>query len=442
MIKLKTYIKNLKTFNWSLWIALCALALIPAVYTTIRTFLISTNVSADGIDVIGQMEWFDLIDETIKAFLIIPLYSILNRIFKVDEENFKYHVFKTMIITFAVYFIFSLIVFFTGLYMVEFMNPNEVDIAEVYRYLRLETIAFAIGIIPSFVNVVFVTVGKAKNVYIFMGVKVVLSIIADFLLVPAMGVNGIAVSNIITNSILAIVGCLVLFLEGYLKAGWFKKNDKNVALSWLKVGVFSGIQQFIDNIFYALMIARMVNMVAEQGNYWVANNFIWGLMLIPVTAMTEIIRRDCKNGYGELKQSNYYLLSLFIFIFWAVTIPLWTPYFQHVEQLENYQEIFLIVLKLSPFYIAYGLSVIPDNIFIGLGKTKYNAINSAIVNGIYYGIWFILYLTEAITFSMDTIIMMFGFGMVFHLVVSIAEEKIFLRHELKKVTNLESERNV
>ena len=45
------------------------------------------------------------------------------------------------------------------------------------------------------------------------------------------------------------------------------------------------------------MVVEMVNIVAEQGNYWVANNFIWGWLLIPMAALMEIIRSDCKDGY-------------------------------------------------------------------------------------------------------------------------------------------------
>ena len=61
------------------------------------------------------------------------------------------------------------------------------------------------------------------------------------------------------------------------------------------------------------MVVKMVNLVAEQGNYWVANNFIWGWLLIPITALIEIIKRDSKN-YRELKQSNYYFIIGFVVI--------------------------------------------------------------------------------------------------------------------------------
>ena len=96
---------------------------------------------------------------------------------------------------------------------------------------------------------------------------------------------------------------------------------------------------------------------------------------------------------------------------WAVTIPAWTPFFRYAQNLGNAEEIFAIVIKLAPFYIAYAGCAIIDNIFIGLGRTEYNAVNSLIINLGYYGVFYVLYLTNAITFDMNTIILMFGFGM-------------------------------
>lgn len=430
---MKEKFRQLKSFNWRLFAALCALALIPAIYQTVKTFIISSNNQSAVFSIIGQMEWFDLINETLQAFLIIPLYSILNKIFKNDGENFAKHTFKTGLIAFVVYTLFSIGVLIYGVILIKAMNPNEIDVATVNAYLQLETVAFMVGIIVSFVNVVFVVVGKDKNVYIFLIVHTILSLIADFALIPNLGLYGIAVSNIIVNSILAIASFILLYLQKHIKLCWFHKSDLPVLKEWCKVGVFSGVQQFIDNFIYAIMICKMVNMVAEQGNYWIANNFIWGWMLIPISALSEIIRRDCKDGYTKLNQFNYYFIATAVITIWVVTIPLWTPFYQYAENLQNAREIFLITIKLAPFYIAYAGCAIVDNIFIGLGKTIYNAINSLIINLAYYGMFYILYLTSALTFTMDVIILMFGFGMVVHLAVSLIEEKLFLRKfELKK----------
>ena len=418
-------ISELKSFHWRLWLSLCALALIPAVYQTVKTFLISSGGQDGAFDIIGHMEWFDLINETLQAFLIVPLYSVLNRVFKNHREEFAGATFKTGLCASVLYTLFSVGVLIYGSALIGAMSPGEIDIAVTAAYLRLETLAFMTGIIVSFANVVFVVIGKDKNVYIFLAVRTALSLAADLLLIPSFGVYGAAVSNIISNTLLSAVCILLLYKQGCIRFRRFKKSDGAMLCEWCKTGVFSGFQQFIDNLIYAVMVCKMVNMVAEQGNYWIANNFIWGWLLIPITALAEVIRSDCKDGYKGLHKFNYYFIAAASAMLWVVTIPAWIPFFRYAQGLENAGEIFGIVIKLIPFYIAYAGCAVIDNIFVGLGKTGYNAFNSLIINLGYYGIFYVLYRAGVITFTMNTIILMFGFGMVVHLAVSLIEEKVF-----------------
>ncbi len=426
-------ISELKSFHWRLWLSLCALALIPAVYQTVKTFLISSGGQDGTFDIIGQVEWFDLINETLQAFLIVPLYSVLNRIFKNHREEFAGATFKTGLCASVLYTLFSVGVLIYGSTLIGAMSPGEIDIAVTSTYLRLETLAFMMGIIVSFANVVFVVIGKDKNVYIFLAVRTALSLVADILLIPNLGVYGVAVSNIISNTLLSAMCIMLLYKQGYIRFKCFKKSDGAMLREWCKTGAFSGLQQFIDNLIYAVMVCKMVNMVAEQGNYWIANNFIWGWLLIPITALAEVIRSDCKDGYKELRKFNYYFIAAASAMLWVVTIPTWTPFFRYAQGLENAGEIFGIVIKLVPFYIAYAGCAIIDNIFVGLGKTSYNAVNSLIINFGYYGIFYILYRAHTVTFNMNTIIFMFGFGMVVHLAVSLIEEKMFFKRTLKEI---------
>ena len=179
------------------------------------------------------------------------------------------------------------------------------------------------------------------------------------------------------------------------------------------------------------MICRLVNAVSESGNYWVSNNFIWGWLLIPITCLAEIIRKDAGADGYKLKQLNYYSIAIFSIITWFALIPTYQWFFGTVQGLDNPSRIFEIVVKNLGFYIAFALSQIPDAIFVGMGKTKYNAINSLICNIVYYGIWFILYQTKVVVMTMDMIIIMFGVGNIVHWCVSLVEEKVFLRSELK-----------
>ena len=421
----KNLLNDLKTFDWKVFIALCLLALVPAIYQTVITKLITSNVDISNLDIIGQMEWYDLIDETLRAFLIVPMYSILSKVYK--KSYFNKIVFKFGIIVFMLYSIFSLITLFYGIHLISFMNPSEIDINATYKYLSIETVAFMVGIIFSYISVVLLVIGKARYMYIILVVKILLSLLSDIVLIPSLGINGIAISNVISNSIVAIVGIILLVYEKTISTSRFNKEDLVYIKDWIKTGLFAGGQQFLDNIIYSLMIVRMVNVVSESGNYWVSNNFIWGWLLIPISSLIEVIRKDAGiNGY-KLKQRNYYFITLIVILLWFALIPTYKWFFNSVEGIENYNRIFEIVLHNLGFYVAYAFSQIPDAIFVGIGKTKYIAINSLICNIGYYGIWFILYISSTITMNMNMIIIMFGCGNIVHWIISLVEEKVFLK---------------
>lgn len=406
---------------------MCSLALIPAVYQTVKTFLISASGQIEAFHIIGQMEWFDLINETLQAFLIVPLYSVLNQIFKKQTDRFAGAAFKMGLLVFVLYAVFSIGVFLYGSILIKAMNTDGIEFAAVSRYLYLETAAFMIGIVVNFVNVVFVVTEKHRNVYLFLIIRTLLSLAADFFLIPHLSIYGAAVSNIVVNTILALASVSLLYTQKHFKFCRFQKSDFTLLKEWCRIGLFSGLNQFLDNFIYAVMVCKMVNMVEEQGNYWLANNFIWGWLLIPISALAEVIRSDCKNGYAELKRFNYYFIACAAIVLWALSVPAWKPFFYFAENLHNADEIVALTIKLVPFYIAYAGCAIIDNIFIGLGKTVYNMVNSLIINLGYYGAFYVLALTRAIDFDMNTIILMFGFGMVFHFVISFVEEKIFQR---------------
>lgn len=428
--KIKQWWTTFKTFDWKMYLALCLLALVPAIYQTVITKLITINTNPGALDIIGQMEWFDLIDETICAFLIVPMYSVLSKAYK--KEHFNKVVFKLGIIVVGLYALFSIGTFFWGVGMINYMNPNEIDVAAAFRYLSLETIAFMVGIVFSYACVVFLVIDKSRYMYAFLVAKILLALLSDFALIPSMGINGIAVSNIIANSIMGVLAVVLLVVIKQIRPGKFTKEDLPHLKDWGRVGLFAGGQQFIDNIVYALMICKLVNAVSESGNYWVANNFIWGWLLIPITCLVEIIRKDAGADGYKLKQINYYSITAFTLIVWFALIPSYQWFFGTVEGLDNPGRIFEIVVKNLGFYVAYAFSQIPDAIFVGMGKTKYNAINSLFCNIVYYGIWFILYKTGAVVMTMDMIIVMFGVGNIVHWGVSLVEEKVFLRREIKK----------
>lgn len=406
--------KRVNPFPINLFCSLMLLSFIPFLYTLVRTNLIVNSPSTDVFGIAGHIEWFDLINETVQAFLIVPLYALLNRCME-DAGKFKVRIFQSFLIANALYIVFAVITLVYCNFIVSAMTSEHIQ--EVTVYLKLETIGFIIGNVVCFVNVLFVVLEKALYIYIMIILKTIFTIFGDMILIPWFGVNGVAYSNIFVN-IICVVLCLIVVCREKLIAITFK-FEKSFLKEYLFIGLFSGSQILLDNFIYSSVVCKMVNEAAEQGNYWTANNIIWGFLLIPISALAEIIKKECNGKLSLEKMKRYHFVIISTFLVWLCFIPFINPFLKNVMGIENYDTIRHILLILIPFYFAYGYTVLFDNIMIGYGKTQYCFIISLFVNLIYYPIVYGLVQMEIFTVDITFICMMFGFGIAAHLVCSL-----------------------
>ncbi|MDE7207588.1 MAG: hypothetical protein K2N90_10610 [Lachnospiraceae bacterium] len=267
---------NQKTtkFPINLFCSLMLLSFIPFLYTLVRTNLIANSPSADGLDIAGHIEWFDLINETIQAFLIVPLFALFNRCIQ-DKEKFKERIFQSFFIVNVIYIAFSAAVLIHCNAIVSTMVFDRID--EVTKYLALETIGFMISNIVCFVNVLFVVLEKPFYIYTMIILKTIFTIAGDLFLIPKFGVYGTALSNIAVSSVCVVLCMAVVFREKLITVSFH--FEKSFVKDYLRIGLFGGSQILLDNIIYSAVVCKMVNAVSEQGNYWTANNIIWGFML-------------------------------------------------------------------------------------------------------------------------------------------------------------------
>ena len=387
--------------DYKLFLSLLFWSLVPSIYTLIRMNIVA--VSNADINILGQMEWFDLIDEIIVTTLTVPLYFLLK-----PSHSDKHKNGSALLIAFGIYTIFTVVIALNVNSIAAFMEAEYAS-----QFLFLQSIAMLIKFITSFAIIICTLNEKVKTINVLILTKIICLIVFDVLLIPNLADMGAAYSEIIANIIIAVLSTLILFKYNLLS---FKKLTFSWTIDWIKIGMYAGLQIFIDNIFYAIMICKMVNVVSESGNYWVANNFIWGWLLVPVLCISEIVK---KNDLETLTFKNSWSYCSVITGVWIISIPLWKPFITHAMAIEA-NEILNILYILVPFYLAYLPSTIIDSWFVSKGKVIYNSINSLIVNVVYYGVLYVLFQKNIFETNMNFIIYMFGVGMIVHLIVSIA----------------------
>lgn len=243
--------------------------------------------------------------------------------------------------------------------------------------------------------------------------RFVLAGIGDFILIGRYGDLGAVYSDIITNGMVSVAALACAVRGGLIRPG---RPDRAFAVSWLRIGLFAGMQIFLDNFIYAVLVCRMVNAVSESGNYWVANNFIWGWMLVPVSCFVQIVQ---KNRLEKITWKNSMRYILLFCILWFATMPSWKWFLTYVMGVQNAADVLRIVRFMVPFYIGYAVSACIDGWFVSYGRTIYACINSVVVNVGYYGVMYVLFQKGIFPVNMLFIEILFGVGMVIHLGVSL-----------------------
>lgn len=435
--------KSLSKINYKLLFSLIVTGLVPTIYTTVRIFFLGDLPSEYSLSIAGQLSWVNLLYEILTEAIVLPLYFFMGQVF-CDKKEFSNRIRTGLIICVSAYTILSVFVIVLIEPLLSLMDTDKAIIDASAVYIRIESIANIFFLSFRFILVSLVTLNKEIYFYILTGVNLVLCLMVDIFLVSTLpislnlGVNGIAISNIIVNGFLILVSIVVLHKEG-IKL--FSKEK--LSFSWVKelakIGGISGCESFVRNIAYMLMILRMINKVGEQGTFWVANNFIWGWLLLPILQLGELIKRETSTDTNAVKNNSlgYFTITLFVCILWCVTIPFWKPFMTHVLNFNAVDKLYKLVLISLGFYVLFALQNVFDATFYGLGKTHYMLFQSVVGNVIFYGGAFILYLYEVWTPSLIGITLMFGLGLAFDSFISLAVYIYMLKKNRINIFNIE-----
>ena len=430
LLKLKTSLKNI---NYKLFIALLIMGLCPTIYTTLRVFWLGQLPGEWSFSIAGQLSWVNLFYEIINEAIILPLFYFVGKVIS-DKKELTNRIKTGLLITLGVYLMLTIVIMTCANPLLKVMAASPEILEASATYIRIESIANVFSILAQFTLVALVSLNKDKYVYVLTVVKLVLCVILDTFLVSTLscslnlGVNGIAITNIIVNDILFGVTILLLIKQG-INVFNKEKLDFKWAKDFGKIGGISGLESFVRNIFYMVMICRMVNVVGEQGTYWVANNFIWGWLLLPILQLGELIKQETSTNKDAVKNNTlgYFAITIGFCLLWIILLPVYKPFMQYVLQFNDVDKLFNLVVVLLGFYILFALQNVFDSTFYGLGKTHYMLFESVVTNTIYYGICFILYLTGVFKPSLIGIALMFGIGNAFDSIVSFVAYYVLLK---------------
>lgn len=432
---MKSMVKTIKQFNWRLWLVLAVTLFVPALYQTLRIFFLGDLPGEWGVNIASQLAWVNLIYEILEEALILPLFFLLGKSLgsRKDLEN------KTrtgLLVCGGAYLCLSLIIAAFARPLCIWMASDRSTIDATVTYIQLESIASVIGILSQFITVLLVTINKEKYMYSLLGIRTGMTMLLDTFLLSKLpisahlGVNGIAFSNIAVSAISVAAAFLFLYKENIHV---FRREK--LCFHWMKeygtIGAFSALESFVRNIAFMLMVSRLVNVISEAGTYWISNNFIWTWLLLPAEALYDVIKKETAETKENIstKTKGYFFVAAIFSLAWLLSIPSWRPFIQYVLNSDAYEKIYHVVLISSPFYLIYIFNCVFDGTIYGRGKTGYMLIESIFTNGIYYTTMYVLWKTGTWVPTLNGIALMFGIGMAFDLLPTVACYILLLKKE-------------
>ncbi|MEZ8627904.1 MATE family Na+-driven efflux transporter [Vibrio splendidus] len=407
-----------KNINYQLWLVLMLTSFIPLIYATTRIYFLGSIESPWAYSIAAQVAWLNVGYEVLHEALFIPLSFIFGKVVS-DDRKFQERVSLGLkIIVISYFLVTAVVLWFTPIFVTAMQQQKELFTTTV-QYIRLESLAILLSSVYAFLSLVLVLKNQKKTLYKLLVVQMILTILCDALFVSQLpisfelGVHGIAFSNIIVNLIIAAVAITYLIRLGVsLKFGQSNRN-KNIWLKeWVVIGWKSGLESFVRNAAFIVMILQLVNQVQQAGTFWVANQFIWGWLLLPILALGQLVKQDAATNKGlSIERINgYFWLTVGVIVAWAITIPMWDGFISSVIGVKSSGPIIDLVWLLVGFYVVFSFNNVIDSYFYGIGRTDLMLYQSLVVNSVFYGGAFVCYQAGIFVPTLQTIGLMFGLG--------------------------------
>jgi Na+-driven multidrug efflux pump len=381
---------SLTRLKWRLYLALALKFYAPTAHATARLAILGSMPQQQDLGVASQMVWVGVAIKTAEEGLLMPMYHLLgSTVGSVSETRNKVKIsFAICLLVFGI-LCASAIMFCEQL--VVLMGQQDDLISATVSYINVEMVGVVPASLTNLLRLVMVMRGCDVELYLSLAGQMVVSILLDFALASELaldlGVMGIAYSSAASSGTVFIVNVAIVWRELAFSPDNLKneKLDLGWCSKWTKSGMFSAIESLVRNVVYLVAILRTVNLLEEQGNFWVCNTILWNWMLPPVLALAELLRKDVADETSEKmkhqdKMAGYLIVSAVVLLAWTISYPTWKWSVHAVLQYSRPQEVMDLVQVLAPFSVCLVPAFLVQSVFFAVGRADVVALTSIVGN--------------------------------------------------------------
>ena len=424
-MKIKDCLKKVYTKEY---LILIGIGLLPLLWKVLEIAFLSSFDNA--LKIIGQIALISILFKIFEESILNPLFKMLSpKEYKDDSK--KYSAAKYLLLYYVLAtIVFSLLLLVASNSILEISLVPKYIFEDTLKFVRIYILACGVGVVVKYLYTFSLIDKDTKKLFFYLFIKSIVTTILFICLVPkfmlGMGVNGIAIAELIIN-IIALL---------YLMISFPKASIRDVKIDYkryFKLFLLAFIETLIRNVIYYFVILVFLNKIDNQDLYFVSNEYIWSIMLVPVLAQSSLIKQTVSND-DKVSLKPYFINSIVLNCYMAVLIPVAFLVFKYVYKLENYAEFFFVLLKLAPCYFIFVIDSVIESYFIASGKLHHVLVQSILTNVIVYLSALVLYLCGVWNITLNSIIVLFNLGVlissIYTIVVYLIDRKKFRKGRL------------
>ena len=371
------------------------------------------------------MVFIELIFKIFQETIINPLYKTLGTTCN-SEENTSYYAKKLLLFCSIACIVFSLIIFFLVEPIMRFSKIPDSIFDSTKVFLQIMVFANGVGIVVQYLFTFNLINKNSRGVFIYFLMSSLGTLLLGVLLIPkftlGLGTVGLAISILVVN-----VGQMAYFFATMPKVEKtaIAQFDRK---KYAKLCSLSFVESLTRNLTYYFVVLVLINTLNNQDLYYIGNEFIWSIMLVPALAQNSYIKQNVARCNTE-KLKPYFLHNIVICMFICLMIPVALLVFKYVFAFENYMGYFLTLIKLVPCYFIFIFDNVIESYFIATGKMNHVFMQTLITNILVYVTSFLLYEFGIWNVTLNTIILVFSAGMILSSVYTISVYIYFLKRQ-------------
>ena len=413
---------TLQAFQWGFVGYLIIANLVPTLYSLTNTYWIG-HLSNNALAITEQYEFPSVMIEIVNQTIPFGVLALVAQSFKNREKITT--VLKSAVVIQLVFStaLMAGMLLFMPQFVTSIGTPSSI-VFQTRGYLVIQAIALPFNSIATLLLISIKSTRRGRAYLYLTLASVVLNMAMDLFLISNtplsihLGIDGSAIGYVVSQAFLFTVAAgyaiktFGIRLSSFSLSGW-----GTMARPLFSIGGWTGLDSLIRNIGYIMVPLNVLNVIGtnQYGGYELAMTVMW-TVIIPALAIVEGAQVTVGNYYGErgIKKLKQVVLTSFLLVAGVMAaVAIGGVFFWNGLSAFFNQNPAMVQYSTATFwwmiipYVLFGLEKVIQSVFIGTGKTRYIAYDSAIVNfGLIIPFW-VLAKLGFIVASFDNVMALF-----------------------------------